>query len=141
MGDKCYMSFTVPKKYENSFFEKMTDIGVSCVFQREGYNGKFVVFGFSDANNALGVCSTSFGYLPKSIPFYGWHSSGCHYSEGVFATDGEYITYCTSVDEVPVIRVYNHTGYIVEDEDDRTCSSKYYNMLDKLRWIVNDYNN
>lgn len=103
MGDRCYMSVTVPREYAH-LFEKTGFV----IDDNDEAQGPIVKMIDEEANYAysVGCEEDGFGEMPKGFPYYGAHGSGGGYNAGLFATDGErmVVVDCLS-DEKPVARV------------------------------------
>lgn len=95
MGDRCYM--TVTCRREDAHLFTCYDLGFS-IMDEDWNTGSIVQLEDIEANYAH--C----GDMPTSIPYYGSHTAGDTYGEGVFACDGgPMIDECEATCDFPVV--------------------------------------
>ena len=124
MGDRCYMEI-VCRREDVPLFEQVgfllrggcsfRDGRLQCDYADEA--GSAVVHLSQDEANyacQVGSGSAGFGLLPKGVPFYGTHSAGGDYGDGVFATLGRSLDYATALQNssAPAVELHPITGKI-----------------------------
>ena len=124
MGDRYYMEI-VCRREDAPLFEPVGFLLRGGCSLRDGRLqedyadevGSAVVHLFQDEANyacQVGSGSDGFGLLPKGVPFYGTHSAGGDYGDGVFATEGRVLHYAQALQNsgAPAVELNYETGRI-----------------------------